>query len=54
MNHQEKIQMLDEVQEIRSLIMKLDKPAGTGAVTLSAGGGGGGAISRGKRVLDLF
>ncbi len=57
MNHQEKVQMLDEVQKIRALILKLGKEAAQGA-GLNAGSGGGGeglaSVGKGKRVLDLF
>jgi hypothetical protein len=57
MNHQEKVQMLDEVQEIRNLIMKLEKETNTGAKGLGTAGvvgGGTGTIQSSRRVLDLF
>lgn len=55
MDHQEKVQMLNEIQEIRALIMELNKPTGTSADTGgSSGGGGVGMPGRGRRVLDLF
>ena len=56
MDHQEKVQMLNEVQEIRQLILELnqanaaDKSSGSttpGVNGLPQGG-------RGKQVLDLF
>jgi hypothetical protein len=53
MDHQEKVQMLNEIQEIRALIVKLNQPTGSGVDT---GNPGGGISMRGKgrRVLDLF
>ena len=57
MDHEEKVQMLDEVQEIRQLILKLNKANATSenSTKLSATGNGGGVpFGRGKRVLDLF
>ena len=56
MNHVEKVQMLEEVQEIRNLILKLDKSADTNSdKSLGAGDrGGGGPDVKGRRVLDLF
>jgi hypothetical protein len=56
MDHQEKVQMLAEIQEIRALIMQLNQPTGSGADTGKSGGGGGGVpmLGKGRRVLDLF
>jgi hypothetical protein len=56
MDHLEKVQLLNEVQEIRALILKLNQTTGTGLESSAAGGGGGlgGSGTRGKRVLDLF
>jgi hypothetical protein len=52
MNHEEKVQMLNEVSEIRALLLKLNKPTGTGGVF--GGAGASGSAPPGKRVLDLF
>jgi hypothetical protein len=52
MNHEEKVQMLNEVTEIRALLLKLNKPTGTGG-DFGRGGLNGGAPP-GKRILDLF
>jgi hypothetical protein len=55
MNHQEKVQMLEEVQEIRELILNLDKSTDANKNNaLGAGDRGGGETGRGRRVLDLF
>jgi hypothetical protein len=55
MDHQEKVQMLNEIQEIRALILQLNQPTGTGASVGNTGGGGGVAMKgKGRRVLDLF
>ncbi len=52
MNHEEKVQMLNEVGEIRALLLQLNKPTGTGGVF--GRGGVDGAVPQGKRILDLF
>ena len=52
MNHEEKVQMLDEVNEIRALLLQLNKPTGTGGEF--GGKGPSTMVPRGKRVLDLF
>ncbi len=55
MNHQEKVQMLEEVQEIRELILNLDKSTDANKNNaLGAGDGGGAPAGKGRRVLDLF
>jgi hypothetical protein len=64
MDHQEKVQMLNEVQEIRSLVLQMEKEAiastnqKTGllsATDVMRGGGGAGSVGgRGRRVLDIF
>jgi hypothetical protein len=52
MNHEEKVQMLNEVSEIRALLLKLNKPTGTGGEF--GGKGPSTMVPRGKRILDLF
>jgi hypothetical protein len=52
MNHEEKVQMLSEVNEIRALLLKLNKPTGTGGEFGREGYNGG--LPKNKRVLDLF
>jgi len=52
MNHEEKVQMLNEVGEIRALLLQLNKPTGTGGDFGINGFING--VPKGKRVLDLF
>jgi hypothetical protein len=55
MDHQEKVQMLDEVQEIRQLIIKLNlATAEANKINSSASGASVVPIGRNRRVLDLF
>jgi hypothetical protein len=48
MNHEEKTQMLGEINEIRTLLMQLNKPGEAG------GGGLNSSMLKGKRILDIF
>jgi hypothetical protein len=55
MDHQEKIQMLNEIQEIRALILELSQPTGIGTENRRTETSGVNVpASKGKRVLDLF
>lgn len=55
MDHQEKIQMLNEIQEIRALILELSQPTGIGTENRRTETSGVNVPgSKGKRVLDLF
>jgi hypothetical protein len=53
MNHEEKAQMIKEVDEIRALLLHLNRPTGTGG-DFARGGLNGGGAPPGKRILDLF
>lgn len=50
MNHNEKVQMLDEVAEIRSLLLQLHAPENTDGQFVK----GTFNVPVGKRILDLF
>jgi hypothetical protein len=52
MNHEEKVQILNEVSEIRALLLQLNRPKGTGAEFGANEFING--VARGKRILDLF
>ena len=52
MNHEEKVQMLSEVGEIRALLLQLNKSNSTGGEFGTSGFSNG--LPRGKRILDLF
>lgn len=55
MDHQEKVQMLNEIQEIRALILQLSQPTGIGTENrLNDKNSGSMPASKGRRVLDLF
>jgi hypothetical protein len=54
MNHEEKVQMLSEVNEIRTLLLQLNKPNSTGGGGEVGINGFNNGLPHGKRILDLF